>query len=167
MTVPITLRDGCEVVIRPITAGDKRALNAAFERLGERSRQLRFLSYKKRLTVAELAYLTEVDHMDHEALVATDARGGGIVAVARYVRSGPGQDCAEAAVVVADEWQGRGLGTALLSQLATRAGRQGIRRFEGTILWENRSVIELFKRLGAVRLTGARGVANFVVELGG
>jgi GNAT superfamily N-acetyltransferase len=161
-----TLRDGSKVLIRPITAGDKSGLTAAFERLGERSRQLRFLGHKKRLTGAEVAYFTEVDHTDHEALVGTEAGSGEIVGVARYVRLAPEGECAEAAVVVADDWQRRGLGTALLTHLAERALRQGISRFEGTLLWENRAVIEVFKRLGAVRLTGTRGVASFVVELG-
>jgi GNAT superfamily N-acetyltransferase len=116
----VTLGDGSEVLLRPITANDKSGPNAAFEGLGERSRQMRFQGVKKRLTAAELAYFTEVDHTDHEALVATDTGRGDIIGVARYVRLRPGGESAEPAVVVADDRQRRGLGTALMTAIAKR-----------------------------------------------
>jgi protein lysine acetyltransferase len=66
-----------------------------------------------------LAYLTEVDHQDHEALIAFDSRSGDAVAMARSARTEG--TSAEAAVTVGDGWQGRGLGTGLTSLLAGRA----------------------------------------------
>jgi hypothetical protein len=60
------------VAVRPIEPGDKAGLAAAFERLSDESRYRRFLSPHGRLSQAELRYLTEVDHHDHEALVALD-----------------------------------------------------------------------------------------------
>jgi GNAT superfamily N-acetyltransferase len=81
-----------------------------------------------------LAYLTEVDHHDHEALVAFDDCSSEGVGVAWYVRVDGAT--AEAAVTVADDWQGRGLGTALTSMLAERALEEGIDRFTAVVLAE-------------------------------
>ena len=65
------------------------------------------------LSESQLRYLTEVDHDDHEALIAFDAATGDGVGVARFVRLEDDPTSAEAAITVIDEWQGRGLGTAL------------------------------------------------------
>jgi GNAT superfamily N-acetyltransferase len=71
----------------------------------------------KQLTSDQLAYFTELDHRDHEALVAVTPSGR-IVGVARYIRFGKGSTGAEVAVTVADEWQQRRVGYALLRALA-------------------------------------------------
>jgi len=160
------LRDGASVVVRPIRASDKARLNAAFDRLSAGARHMRFLSSKTRLTDAELAYLTELDHTDHEALVAIDVATDRIVGVARYVRLWPRSDRAETAVAVADEWQGRGLGTVLLTRLAERAREEGIRRLEGTAFANNRALIALITRLRAAQSKRAHGTLEFVIELG-
>jgi len=76
------LRDGSEVLIRPIRGADAPALADGFARLSARTRHLRFLTGKRELTPKELRYLTEVDHHDHEALAAADN-----VAVARLARA--------------------------------------------------------------------------------
>jgi predicted GNAT family acetyltransferase len=119
--LPAVLRDGSEVLIRPVGPADVPLLADGFARLSARSRQLRFLGPKKQLTAAERRYLTEIDHHDHEALGAVDRASGRSVGVARYVRSFEDAQDAEIAVTVVDEWQRRGLGTELLAQLAQRA----------------------------------------------
>jgi RimJ/RimL family protein N-acetyltransferase len=161
----VTLRDGARVLVRPIASGDKDRLRAAFARLSERSWQLRFLSPKRNLTQSELAYFTEVDHVDHEALVAEPPAGGEILGVARYVRLSSDRQAAEAAIVVGDEWQGRGLGTVLLRRLAWRARAHGIRRFEGHAQLENRRVIELFRKVGDLEVSHNPPLADLTVEL--
>src|SRR3954469_11612778 len=126
----VRLRDGSEVHIRPIAPGDKDALQRGLEGLSRAARYARFFQPVTHFTGAQLRYLTEVDHSDHEALVAfpVDAEGGvddTPVGVARYVKEakdGPeGGRAAEVAVVVADAWQGRGLATDLLARLVARA----------------------------------------------
>jgi hypothetical protein len=90
------------LVIRPIEPGDRTAVLAGFDRLSAESRYRRFLSPHDHLTAAELRYLTDVDHHDHEALVAVDPDTGEGVGVARYVRDPQRPDSAEIAVAVAD-----------------------------------------------------------------
>ena len=87
-----------------------------------------------RLSERDLDYLTRIDHHDHEALIALDRPGGDIVGVARFVRTGPEE--AEPAIVVADDWQGRGLGRQLMGALADRALDEGVRRFRAPVLAE-------------------------------
>jgi RimJ/RimL family protein N-acetyltransferase len=118
----------------------------AFERLSPESRYRRFFSPVSRLSERQLDYLTDVDHRDHEALVAVDPATGDAVAVARYVRTRPG--VAEPAIVVGDDRQGRGLATQLLDLLADRAREEGVGCFVAPVLAENRAAIALFERLG-------------------
>lgn len=144
----LRLRDGSPVLVRPVRPDDKAELRDAFDRLSDESRYLRFSGAKKRLTDSELAYLTEVDHHDHEALAALDPRTGRGVGIARYVRSTEDPELAEFAVVVMDDWQRRGIGTLLLSRLADRAREEGIRRYSAVVLAENRRAISLMEGLG-------------------
>jgi RimJ/RimL family protein N-acetyltransferase len=138
------------VVIRPIRAEDKRALRDGYERLSERSRYRRFLSRHNTLTPGELTYFTEVDHHDHEALVAIDPATGQGIGVARFIRSRVDPDVAELAVAVADDWQGQGVGNRLTEALADRARSEGVKRFTALMLAENELMLNLIKHLGAV-----------------
>jgi hypothetical protein len=72
----ITLRDGARVTLRPIAPEDKPLVAASFERLSEASRYRRFFTTKSELSAAELAYLVDVDHQDHEAIIAIDPQAG-------------------------------------------------------------------------------------------
>ncbi|MDX6572085.1 MAG: hypothetical protein QOC86_1241 [Gaiellales bacterium] len=138
------LRDGSTLELRPITATDRELLAEAFERLSPQSRYRRFFSPVSQLSQRQLDYLTDVDHHDHEALVAL--ADGQIVGVARFVRTRPG--VAEPAIVVSDDWQGRGLGAQLLDALVDRAREEGVDCFVAPVLSENRGAIALFERLG-------------------
>lgn len=142
----VALRDGAPVEVRPVEPDDRAALVEGFERLSPESRYRRFFGPMPRLSDRDLDYLTRVDHHDHEALVAVDALTGDGIGVARYVRTGP--DVAEPAIVVADDWQGRGVGGLLLDALAERATEEGVRRFEAPVLATNHEAIALLERLG-------------------
>jgi RimJ/RimL family protein N-acetyltransferase len=162
--VELTLRDGATVLIQPIRPEHKEALERAFAQLSDGSRYSRFLAPMERLSPTLLTYLTEVDHRDHEALIAFDSRSGEAVGVARYVRIEG--NTAEAAVTVVDDWQGRGLGTGLTSLLAERALEEGIDRFSAVLLAENKEMIALLESLGQVTVVGREaGTLNVEVPL--
>jgi nucleotide-binding universal stress UspA family protein len=142
----VELGDGSPVIIRPIAPEDREALVAAFERLSLESRYRRFFAPVSKLSERELDYLTLVDHHDHEALIAVDEATGDCIGVARFVRTEP--EVAEPAIVVADDWQGRGLAGHLLDALVERAREEGIRRFVAPVLADNAAAIRTLERLG-------------------
>lgn len=144
-----TLADGTEVIVRPVRREDAPLLLEGFaEHFGQQSRYQRFLTFKRALTPRELAYFTDVDHDRHEAFGALDPATGEGIGIARFVRETAGAPTAEAAVAVADEWQGRGLGAVLLERLAERARELGVTEFTASLLTTNRAMLALFERLG-------------------
>jgi GNAT superfamily N-acetyltransferase len=152
--------------IRPIEPGDKAALASAVDQSSSEAVFRRFLNPHGRLTEAELRYLTEVDHRDHEALLAVVPGTGNSVGVARYVRDHERRDSAEIAVAVLEAWQGRGVGKALLHRLADRARDEGIAQFTAVMLSENRPMRQLLATLGTPRLLSSEaGAVELVVEL--
>lgn len=152
--------------IRPISRSDREAFIEAFARLGERSRYTRFLTPHGPLSDAEIRYFTEVDHHDHEAMVAIDPASGQGVGVARYVRSKVDPGVAEVAVAVVDDWQRQGVGTRLGEALAARARSEGIRTFTALMLADNELMLNLLKELGEIRdvRTGS-GTVELLVDL--
>jgi GNAT superfamily N-acetyltransferase len=149
----VTLRDGSSILIRPIEPDDKAAIVSGFEKLSPESRYRRFFSPLQRLSARDLVFLTEVDHHDHEALIAQNEHHEPL-GVARYVRETDPHK-AEVAVAVVDDWQGRGVATALLTHLADRARHEGVRVFTATILADNRDALGLMEALGDPRRVGA------------
>jgi RimJ/RimL family protein N-acetyltransferase len=142
----VRLRDGSAVLINPVRSADAPLLAEGFERLSAKSRLTRFLSPKKQLSARELRYFTEIDHHNHEALGAISVEDGRGVGIARYVRDTDDPQAAEIAVTIVDEWQGRGLGTLLLTQLTKRARQEGISRFNALIADGNEPVLALLRR---------------------
>jgi RimJ/RimL family protein N-acetyltransferase len=147
------LRDGSHVLIRPVRSTDAPLLADGFTRLSATSRWMRFLTPKKDLSPAELRYLTDLDHHDHEALGALDHGNGRGVGIARYIRHAGDRYAADIAVTIVDDWQGRGLGTELLARLSDRARQEGIHRFTALVAAENVAVARLLRNMCA-RLTG-------------
>jgi len=143
------LPDGAPILIRPIRADDKRMLENGLRQLSLQSVQRRFLTPKRSFSRAELRYLTEVDGRDHVALVA-EYPGDPVrrlIAVARFVRLHDDPETAEVAIVVADNWQRRGLGSLLTEQLAGQARRLGVRRFTATMGSDNLAAHRLMEKL--------------------
>jgi GNAT superfamily N-acetyltransferase len=160
----VVLSDGSEVLVRQVRPEDKPLFVAGWSGLSDASVYRRFLQPREGLSVGELAFFTEIDHVDHEAIGALADRQG--VGVARYVRDRERPHMAEAAVVVVDAWQGRGLGGKLLRRLCARATDNGIRVFTATLLASNDAMLTLLSRLGAVEVRRREGPAIEVdVEL--
>lgn len=163
----LTLRDGTEVVVRPIRTVDKQLLARAMAMLSRESARLRFLAPKSKLSSGELRYLTEIDYIDHYALVAVmadDPRR--LAAVGRWVRATDDPASAELAIVVGDSLQGQGLGTALGRALAQAARARGVHRFTALVLAENTAAPKLFERIsGELHTQVGHGTRELVAEL--
>jgi len=84
---------------------------------------------------------------DMALAAATMLDGETLLGMARYIRDRSG-DAAEFAIVIADAWQGRGIGRRLLAKLIEAAGRRGVKRLYGDILATNRPMLELARKLG-------------------
>jgi acetyltransferase len=163
-----SLPDGTRILLRPIEAADKARISAALGRLSQETIRRRFLAAKPTFSTSELRYLTEVDGHNHLALAAVLADDPeALVGVARCVRLPDAPDTAEFAIVVADAYQGRRLGTLLARELADAARAVGIRRFAATMLSDNTAVRRLMATISAQlqleRLDG--GVREVVVDL--
>ena len=161
----VVLRAGSAVLIRQVRSTDAALLADGFGRLSAASRQMRFLGVKKELSAAELRYLTDVDHHDHEALAALDRAGGQGVGIARYVRDAADPQAAEIAVTIVDDWQGRGLGTELLAALSDRARQEGIRRLTALADAGNVAVAALLRNAGARLVRRGRGTVEYEITL--
>jgi RimJ/RimL family protein N-acetyltransferase len=152
------------MTIRPIEPADKPIVRTFYDELSERSRRLRFLVPTNQLSDEDLRYLTEVDHHRHEAMVALD--GERLVGVARYVRAPRDRSSAEVAVVVVDDRQGEGIGTALLDRLTERARENGIARYTALVSADNDIVIGALERAGAEHSgTTDEGEVEFAIDV--
>jgi len=152
LSAPVVLRDGSRVRFRQWSPSDRELLVGGFYRLSPTSSYRRFLSASPVLTGEMVHVLTDIDHRDHEAIVALDEHGSEGLGIAHYVRSLERPDVAEVALTVLDDWQGRGLGTLLLEVIGARARQEGIETFIARMLAENRRMRDLLDRLGPVRV---------------
>lgn len=142
----VVLRDGGVARVRPIRPDDTELFIDFFERLGPESRYFRFFRVKRRLDAEEVRFFTTVDYDDRMALVAL--AGGKIVGIARYDAMAEDSSTAEVAFSVADDNQGRGIGTELLQLLTTYARSRGVDRFRAFVLPENRQMLRVFRNSG-------------------
>jgi len=150
-----TLRDGTKVVLRLVVPEDRRMLEAGFQRWSSESRYARFLSMKMALTEDELRYLTEVDQENHFALGAMLDNGDGGepvgLGIARFIRLPTLHATAEAAIAVADEAQGKGLGKLLFLRLCAAAAERGYERFRCEVLGSNTGMAALIATIAPER----------------
>jgi RimJ/RimL family protein N-acetyltransferase len=161
------LSDGQQMWIRPIQPDDKCGLQEGLRKLSLETVHRRFLAAKPSFSSSELRYLTEVDGVNHIALVAVNVTTGRLVAVARAVRLDDDPETAEWAIVVADPLQGKGLGTHLIESLVDEARKHGIHRFTATMLGDNPAVAALLRKVSArfERDVISGGFREIVVEM--
>jgi RimJ/RimL family protein N-acetyltransferase len=139
--------DAACVRIRPLVDGETAPVLAVFAGLRARSRELRFLAPKLRLTPTDLRHLARVDGHDRVALVA-ELADGRPVGIARFVRYPHDDTVADVAVEVVDRWQRRGIGAQLVQALAEHARRVCVHRFTAHVLRENEGSLRLMRRTG-------------------
>lgn len=164
------LRDGTPIVLRLLAPDDKELVRAGFERLSHESRYARFLVPKQRLSDDELAYLCEIDHENHFAIGAIreagDDHGAAIgLGIARFIRLAD-PDVAEAAITVADEVHGQGLGKLLFLRLIAAAAERGVERFRCEVLGTNTAMAGLLATISPERTVEVGGgVMSVEIEL--
>ncbi len=154
------------IAIRPIAPADKPRIVEAFHSLEPETVYQRFFFPKKALSEDELCRLTEADGVREAALVATVETGDGekIVGLGRYVSDGR---AAQVAFTVEEDYQGRGIATRLLQDLARIARRNGIRQFEAHVLEENAPMLSVLRHAGLrVAERAEQGVAHLTLDLG-
>jgi protein lysine acetyltransferase len=160
--VPVTLRDGTTVGLRPVYPGDQQELMRG-EPFSAKTRYQRFLG-PGQVTAALARYLTEVDYVDHFAWVAVDSADvpvGG----ATYVRSASDRTLADISFLIKDEFQGRGLGTLLMGAVAIAARRNGISRFCADVLAENAPALAILDHAGIRWEPAEAGVKHGLVAV--
>jgi RimJ/RimL family protein N-acetyltransferase len=143
----VSLPDGAEIVIRPVEPQDAPLLEIGLEHLSAMSRYRRFRTQVDHFSGRELEELTRVDHRTREAVGALDPQSGEGIGIARYVRDPRDPEQAEVTYVIADAWQGRKVGTALLERLAARALAVGIKRITATTLVGNEAARRLIAHI--------------------
>ena len=134
---------GKPLVLRLLEPSDEALIRGFYNRLSFETVYKRFMSPIVPPANNVVRMLMNIDHCGREALIAID--GEGIAGVARYAPFGAnGHDVA---IVIADSWQGRGLGTMLMRRLGHIARARGIKSFHATLLAENRGAKRFLQRL--------------------
>ena len=160
----VTLRNGASVRVRAITPDDEPRLMALCRRLSPRTVYERFFSFR-RLLPEEAHALTNVDDRRRMAVVAEvdDGQEPELIGVARYGPSNEGTT-ADIGLVVADGWQGLGLGSLLLEEILRAGEQRGIHEFSAEVLTDNRRALRLLARHTTItRRTVGNGVTSVVL----
>jgi len=146
-----TLRDGRRLEIRALRPNDRAGLAAAVARSSDQSLYRRFFSLKRSFSESEVEYFLNVDFINHVALVAVVDEDGrpAIAGGARYIVEQPGM--AEIAFAVVDEYQGQGIGAALMRHLAAIAVSAGLKELIAEVLPDNMPMLKVFEKSGFPR----------------
>lgn len=156
-----TLRDGAEILVRPLLPQDRRAFERAVWHLSADTRRRRFFSAGDP-TPALVEHLVDIDYVDHFAWVALSAATGRGLATARYVVDPDGE--AEMAFTTVDGFQGRGLGTFLLGAVGVAASEAGLGTLVAHVMEDNVPMRRVFAKAGTTGRFDEPGVLKVTVD---
>ena len=160
--------DGTVITIRPISAADLALEQEFVDGLSASTGYQRLMS-ARHPSIEELRRFTDINLERELALIATASVQGRErqIGVARYVKEESSPSEAEFAIVLSDDWQGRGLGTRLLSGLLAAAKSHGVRRVVGTTMSENRAMLAVARKLGFKLAAdpGSATITNLTLDL--
>jgi RimJ/RimL family protein N-acetyltransferase len=160
------LRDGRSIEIRALRPDDETQMLAALSRTSQQSLYRRFFGVKKGFSEREKAFFLNVNFTDHVALAATirQSDGTAIVGGARYVVAAPG--IAEVAFTVIDDFQGKGIGSALMRHLVLLAKRASLKQLIADVLPDNTAMMNVFRRCGLpVATTKVKGAIHVEIDI--
>ena len=159
------LRDGRSVTIRALKPEDRSAMLSAVGRVSAQSLYRRFFGPKRGFSEKEVDFFVNVDFVSHVALVASVKEGedNTVIGAGRYIVTQPG--VAEVAFAIVDEYQGQGIGSAVLRHLVLIARESGIRQPAAEVLPENAPMLAMFRRFGFTFKRGKDAV-HVVLDLG-
>jgi len=159
-----TMRDGRSVVIRALKPEDRSAMLSAVGRVSAQSLYRRFFGPKRGFSETEVDFFVNVDFVNHVALVAAVDENGKdtVVGAGRYIVTEPGT--AEVAFAIVDEYQGKGIGTALLRHLELIARERRLKRLVAEVLPENAPMLAMFGKCGFVAKR-SRGAVHVALDL--
>lgn len=146
----VQLKDGTDVMIRPIRPEDAESEARFVRELSDESKYFRFMNTFQELSQEMLIRLTQIDYHNEMALIAVCMNGGiegEQVGVARYATNVDKKSC-EFALTVADDWQGRGIGRQLMKDLMSVARARELETIEGQVLANNKRMLRLMETLG-------------------
>jgi RimJ/RimL family protein N-acetyltransferase len=157
ISVSETLRNGQRVEIRSQRALDRKDLEAALARMSDESLYRRFFGARRHFSEKEAEYFLDIDFVNHVAMVAVADENGkpAIVGAGRYVVVQRGQ--AEVAFGVVDQYQGQGLGAALMRELVAVARHAGISVLVAEVLGSNLAMLKVFEKSGLQMITKREG----------
>jgi protein lysine acetyltransferase len=160
--IPIRVRDGTRLMLRPVLPGDDQRTMHGHIQFSSETLYRRFMTARVP-SPALLHYLAEVDYVDHFVWVVTD--GSDPVADARFVRDEDDPKMAEIAFTVADAYQGRGIGSFLISALSIAARIDGVERFSARMLSDNAPMRAIMDHYGAAWEREDVGVITTVIDV--
>jgi len=144
-----TIKAGEQLLLRPVRINDEPLVKDFFYSLSDRSMYRRFISSRQDMPHERLQDFVVIDYTEEMIIVAVKARQDKeeIVGIGQYAAD-PSSHAAEVAVVIRDDWQGKGVGTELLAYLTYLAKRQGLLGFTAEVLSDNRPMMSLFEKGG-------------------
>jgi CRP-like cAMP-binding protein len=145
--ISVSLNDGSELMLRPVLPGDSERSTSPSVEFSSETIYRRFMSAREP-SPALMNYLFQVDYVAHFVWVVVDGADGPVVADARFVRDATDPSVAEIAFIVADDYQGRGIGSILMDALIVAAHIGGVRRFTARLLSDNVGMRAILDRYG-------------------
>ncbi|MGI9163285.1 MAG: GNAT family N-acetyltransferase [Mycobacterium sp.] len=146
--IPVLFKDETELLLRPVLPGDSERSNHPSVQFSTETLYRRFMSTRAP-SAALMEYLFQVDYIDHFVWVLVDGADGPVVADVRFVRDVDDSGAAEIAFIVADDYQGLGIGNFLMAALSISAKVGGVRRFTARLLADNLRMRAILDKFGA------------------
>lgn len=160
------LKDKTCVELRLVRPQDRKRYLKGFSHISTRTNINRFHTFKKGFTDKELHYLLDIDNVHHLAIGAIRCNRNDMgIGIARYISQADNPAKAEAAIVVIDEYQGKGLGKLLYRELMNKAQENGIVTLNNTVMKDNRVMLHLLEQMGAQQVSENEQVYELELQL--